>query len=102
MRANRAHLFVFMTRRDVPYTNNASERHLRPSVIFRKVTNGFRCEWDAETYAGFRSVVSTAKANGASVLDAVRFVLSARKPRNVFAGGWVSNYDSPGNWLAMR
>jgi transposase len=28
----------------VPATNNVSERHLRPSVIFRKVTNGFRCE----------------------------------------------------------
>src|SRR6202040_4461888 len=63
--ANRAHLFVFVTNRDVPYTNNISERHLRPSVIFRKVTNGFRCEWGAGTYAGFRSVVSTAKANGA-------------------------------------
>ena len=37
--------------RPVPYTNNISERHLRPSVIFRKVTNGFRCEWGAETYA---------------------------------------------------
>jgi transposase len=33
--ANRAHLFVFVTNRDVPYTNNVSERHLRPSVIFR-------------------------------------------------------------------
>jgi transposase len=69
MLANRAHLFVFMTNRAVPYTNNISERHLRPGVIFRKVTNGFRCEWEAETYAAFRSVVSTAKANGASVLD---------------------------------
>jgi transposase len=78
MLANRAHLFVFMTNRTVPYTNNVSERHLRPSVIFRKVTNGFRCEWGAETYAAFRSVVSTAKANGASVLDTVRFVLSAK------------------------
>lgn len=78
--ANRAHLFVFMTNRDVPYTNNVSERHLRPSVIFRKVTNGFRCEWGAETYAAFRSVVSTAKANGASVLDTVRFVLAAKLP----------------------
>ena len=76
--ANRAHLFVFMTNRNVPYTNNVSERHLRPSVIFRKVTNGFRCEWGAETYAAFRSVVSTAKANSASVLDTVRFVLSSR------------------------
>jgi transposase len=77
--ANRAHLFVFMTRRDVPATNNVSERHVRPSVIFRKVTNGFRCEWGAETYAAFRSVVSTAKANGASVYDAIRFVLSVKR-----------------------
>lgn len=80
MLANRAHLFVFVTNRAVPYTNNISERHLRPSVIFRKVTNGFRCEWGAETYAAFRSVVSTAKANGASVLDTVRFVLAAKLP----------------------
>jgi len=80
MLANRGHLFVFMTNREVPYTNNVSERHLRPSVIFRKVTNGFRCEWGAETYAAFRSVVSTAKANGASVLRAVQFVLSAKSP----------------------
>jgi transposase len=49
--ANRAHLFVFVTDRRVPFTNNVSERSLRPSVIFRKVTNGFRCEWGAETYA---------------------------------------------------
>jgi transposase len=86
MLANRTHLFVFMTRRDVPYTNNVSERHLRPSVIFRKVTNGFRCEWGAETYAAFRSVVSTAKANGASVLETVRFVLSAPQSRKALAG----------------
>jgi transposase len=79
--ANRAHLFVFVTNRDVPYTNNVSERHLRPSVIFRKVTNGFRCDWGAETYAAFRSVVSTAKANGASVLRAVQFVLSTKSYR---------------------
>jgi len=75
--ASRAHLFVFMTNRDVPYTNNVSERNLRPSVIFRKVTNGFRCEWGAETYAAFRSVVSTAKANRRSVLDDLRKVLAS-------------------------
>jgi transposase len=78
--ANRAHLFVFITNRDVPYTNNVSERHLRPSVIFRKVTNGFRCEWGAETYAAFRSVVSTAKAIGAPALEVIRFVLAVKSP----------------------
>lgn len=86
MLANRAHLFVFMTNRAVPYTNNVSERHLRPSMIFRKVTNGFRCEWGAETYAAFRSMVSTAKANGVSVLETVRSVLSAPQARNALSG----------------
>jgi len=56
---DREHLFVFVTDSAVPPTNNVSERALRPSVIFRKVTNGFRSEWGAQTYAAFRSVVST-------------------------------------------
>ena len=55
----------------------SGERTLRPSVIFRKVTNGFRCEWGAETYAAFRTVVSTAKVNGISVLQALRDALAA-------------------------
>ncbi len=77
---DRAHLFVFVTDRDVPYTNNVSERALRPSVIFRKVTNGFRSDWGAETYAAFRSVVSTATANQKSALADIRAVLSAPPP----------------------
>ena len=76
----REHLFVFVTNRDVPPTNNVSERYLRPSVIFRKVTNGFRCEWGAETYAAFRSVVGTAKANRVSVLEVLRTVLLTSHP----------------------
>jgi len=74
---DREHLFVCVTDRDVPATNNVSERALRPSVIFRKVTNGFRSAWGAATYAAFRSVVSTAKANGRAVLDALRRALAA-------------------------
>ena len=73
--ANRAHLFVSVTARDVPPTNNISERALRPSVVFRKVTNGFRSRRGAETYAAVRSVVSTAKANGHAVLSALRAAL---------------------------
>jgi transposase len=74
---DREHLFVFVTERDVPATNNVSERALRPSVIFRKVTNGFRSEWGADTYAAFRSVVSTAKANSRPVLNDLRTALAA-------------------------
>ena len=77
---DREHLFVFVTDRDVPATNNVSERALRPSVIFRKVTNGFRSEWGADTYAAFRSVVSTAKANGRAVLNDLRQALATTSP----------------------
>lgn len=77
---DRAHLFVFVTDREVPYTNNVSERNLRPSVVFRKVTNGFRSDWGAETYAAFRSLVSTASANGRSCFGDLRHALAAQQP----------------------
>lgn len=70
-------LFVFVTRRDVPPTNNASERALRPSVIFRKVTNGFRSAWGAEVYADISSIVATGRLNGRSALEAIREALAA-------------------------
>ena len=46
----RDNLFVFVTEREVAYTNNASESALRPSVVFRKVTNGFRSVWGADPF----------------------------------------------------
>ena len=69
-------LLVFMTRRDVEPTNNGSERELRPSVIFRKVTNCFRSEWGAKVYADLRSIVATGRINGRSPLDSLRDVLT--------------------------
>lgn len=79
---DRKHLFVFVTDRDVPPTNNTSERHLRPSVIFRKVTNGFRAEWGCETYAAFRTVASTAKQTGKTVLQAVADAITPQPVAN--------------------
>ena len=73
----RGRLFVFLTRRDVEPTNNESERALRPSVIFRKVTNGFRSTWGAKAYAAFCSIVETGRRNGRSALAAIRDALTA-------------------------
>jgi transposase len=69
-------LFVFVTRRDVPPTNNASERRLRPSVIFRKVTNGFRSAWGATAYAAICSVIETGTMRGLSAFAAIRTCLA--------------------------
>jgi transposase len=69
-------LFVFVTRRDVPPTNNISERRLRPSVIFRKVTNGFRSAWGAQAYAAICSVIDTGTLRGLSAFAAIRTCLA--------------------------
>jgi transposase len=45
-------------------TNNVSERALRPSVIQRKVTNGYRAKWAADAEAAQRSTVDTARLAG--------------------------------------
>ena len=76
MRRDRDDLFRFVTRRDVPYTNNACERALRPSVIFRKVTGGFRAEWGATVYAAAASVIATGRLYGRTALDALRQALA--------------------------
>ena len=55
---------MFLTRRDCEPTNNESERALRPSVIFRNATNGFRSEWGAKVYADLCSIVETGRRNG--------------------------------------
>jgi transposase len=72
----RGKLFAFLKRRDVEPTNNESERALRPSVIFRKVTNGFRSEWGATAYAALCSIVETGRRNGRSALTAIRTALA--------------------------
>jgi transposase len=40
-------------------TNNACERDLRPAVVQRKVTNGYRAMWAAQGEADVRTVVDT-------------------------------------------
>ena len=80
----RRHLFVFVTNRAIPATNNGSERALRPCVIFRKITNGFRTEWGARLYAGIRSVIETARRRTIRAIAAIRLTL-AGKPLPVAA-----------------
>jgi transposase len=72
IKAWRGKFFVFLTNRDVPATNNISEREIRPSVVFRKVTNGFRSDWGAQIHAGYRSVTGTARLSGKSALVSAR------------------------------
>lgn len=78
MRRHRGDLFRFVRRREVPYTNNACERALRPSVIFRKVTGGFRAEWGAKVYAAAATVIATGRLHRRTALDALRAALAGQ------------------------
>ena len=74
----RQNLFVFVTNRAVPPTNNGSEQALRPCVIFRKITNCFRSQWGAQLYADVRSVLETARRRGVAILQAIRLTLDGQ------------------------
>jgi transposase len=71
---HRASLFVFLDRPDVPPTNNASEQDLRPSVIHRKVTGGYRSQLGADLSAILTSLLTTARKRGQNLFQALRSI----------------------------
>ena len=75
----RAHLLLFLEDETVPPTNNSSEQALRWSVVFRKVTHGFRSDWGAELFAQVRSLINTAQRQGISALEAIARTLTSKQ-----------------------
>jgi transposase len=72
-------LFLCLDDLTIPPTNNASEQALRWSVIFRKVTNGFRSDWGRDLFAAVRSVVNTGKRQGLSAFESILTALDPLK-----------------------
>ena len=56
---------------EVEATNNGSERKLRPCVIQRKVTNGYRAMWAAQAEADVRTTIDTARLKGPNPFDVI-------------------------------
>jgi transposase len=73
------HLLLFLDDETVPPTNNSSEQALRWSVVFRKVTHGFRSDWGAELFAQVRSLVNTARRQGISAFEAISRALTSQQ-----------------------
>ncbi len=71
----RSHLFTFLDHPEVPADNNGSERELRPTATYRKVTGGFRSKWGADLFAGVRSVIGTAARRGVGAYQAIQQTL---------------------------
>jgi len=71
----RDRLFTFLTHPEVPPDNSGSERELRPTATYRKVTGGFRSDWGADLFAGVRSVIGTAARQGIDAFQAIHATL---------------------------
>ena len=71
----RSHLFTFLDHPELPADNNGSERELRPTATYRKVTGGFRSAWGADLFAGVRSVIGTAARRGVGAYQAIQQTL---------------------------
>jgi transposase len=74
----RAHLFTFLDHPEVDPDNNSSERELRPTATYRKVTGGFRSKWGSDLFASFRSVVGTAGRRGIDAYQAIKMTLQGK------------------------
>ncbi len=72
---HRSHLFTFLDHPEVPADNNGSERELRPTATYRKVTGGFRSDWGADLFAAVRSVIGTAARRGVDAYQAIQQTL---------------------------
>ena len=57
--------------------NNGCERLLRPAVVQRKVTNGYRAMWAASGEAAIRTVVDTARLTGTGTFGTILKTVSA-------------------------
>jgi hypothetical protein len=54
---------------------HASERELRPTATYRKVTGGFRSNWGTDLFAAVRPAIATAPRRGHDADQAIRDVL---------------------------
>ncbi len=60
---------------DVPLTNNAAERQIRPAVIIRKISGGSRSEEGAQTFAVNMSVIQTLKLRNQPLISTLHNLL---------------------------
>jgi transposase len=62
-------LLYFLEDAEVPFENNASERAVRPWVLTRKMSGGFKTGQGSEQHATLSSIFETVKLQGKNIWD---------------------------------
>ena len=79
LKLHEAETIRYMVDFRVPYDNNLAERDLRMMKVQQKVSGTFRSSAGAMGFCRIRSLISTVKKHGASVIDALDQVFAGRR-----------------------
>ncbi|MCK4945847.1 MAG: transposase [Alphaproteobacteria bacterium] len=72
-------LFTFLNHPEIAPDNNSSERALRPTATYQKVTERFRSTWGTDLYAAVRSTIDTAAKSGQNPFTTITSALGISK-----------------------
>lgn len=72
-------MFTFLYHPGVPYHNNHAEQLIRPSVLLRKITFGYRSEKGVENHNVLMSILQTAKLNRKNGIPLIKKILTHQK-----------------------
>ena len=70
----------FMEDKNVPFTNNRSERDIRMTKVQQKISGCFRSLEGAKIFCRIRSYISTCKKNGISSIQALNMLFNGELP----------------------
>ncbi len=80
LRAYEDDVLRFMTRIDVPYTNNQGENDIRMTKVHQKISGCFRSNEGAAMFCRIRGYISTCRKNDISATDAIKLALDGKPP----------------------
>lgn len=80
LRAYEDDVLRFMTRHDIPYTNNLGENDLRMTKVQQKISGCFRSYDGAEIFCRIRGYLSSCRKQGLTATDALKLALEGEMP----------------------
>ena len=81
LRKHKNEILLFLENPAVPFTNNATERAIRPVVVHRKVIQCFRTGHGAQAFATWYSLIHTFRKQGINVFEALKAIFDGITPK---------------------